>query len=243
MLLSYMILEKNRRRVILTHEYVQKTLDEEQVHSFLKSLEGVIGTSFSADQETTISEISLWHGSTHYLLRWGEYIAGVFLTTIESKTFTTTLTETIFEVEGRFSDQLKAGAFSETLITDIGEVIAKNFSSIIFNPVDDLATVGTILDHKDEYYVHTGVEGFEIYETRKNGAAIGNFVNSYPTISFPALDEVVSILRTDLISLSDLEKRTRLLSPEDLALTLRQLLRLGIVECYTKPENPEAITQ
>ncbi|MFX0114964.1 MAG: hypothetical protein ACFFB3_10490 [Candidatus Hodarchaeota archaeon] len=237
MLLSYLIMEKNLRKVIIAHEFVQKTLDEERIHQFLKSLEGVLGTAFPADEETNLSEISMWHGSTHYLFRWGDHIAGVFLTTIESKRFNTIMTETVFELEGRFAEQLKAHDFSEGLVTDLGEVITKNFSSVIFNPVDDLSTVGTILEHKDEYFVHTGVEGFEIYEARKNGAALGNFVNSYPTISFPALDEVISILRTDLLSVGELENRVRLLSTGDLALTLRQLLRLGIVECYIKPED------
>ncbi|MFQ5977794.1 MAG: hypothetical protein ACE5OZ_06690 [Candidatus Heimdallarchaeota archaeon] len=239
MLLSYLIMERNLRKVIITHEFVQKTLDEERIHHFLQSLDGVLGTAFPPDEETNLSEISLWHGSTHYLFRWGDHIAGVFLTTIESKRFNTIMTETIFELEGRFAEQLKASDFSESLITDLSEVVTKNFNSVIFNPVEDLSTVGTILEKKEEYFVHTGVEGFEIYEARKNGAALGNFVHSYATLSFPALDEVISILRTDLLSISELENRVRLLFPSDLALTLRQLLRLGIVECYIKPEDSE----
>ncbi|MFX1512316.1 MAG: hypothetical protein ACFFCQ_07005 [Promethearchaeota archaeon] len=235
MLLSYMILEKNLLKVILTHEFVQKTLDEERVHNFLKSLEGVIGTSFPTDEKTILSEISFWHGSNHFLIRWGDYIAGVFLSMIESKKFTTILTETIFEIEGRFAEKLKTQDLSEALTTEIGDVITKNFRSLIFSPVDML--MAKDLEQKDKYFVHTGNEGFEIFETRKHGAAIGNFVNSYPSITFPALDEIISILRTDLLTINELEKRVRLLSPEDLALTLRQLLRLNIINAYEKTEE------
>ncbi|MFX0206412.1 MAG: hypothetical protein ACFFDT_10545 [Candidatus Hodarchaeota archaeon] len=229
-------MEKNVRKVLLTHEFVQKTLDEERVYSFLKSLEGVIGTSFPTDEKTILSEISLWHGNTHYLFRWGDFIAGVFLTMIESKKFNTILTETIFEIEGRFGEQLQS-EMTEALTTEISEVVTKNFSSLIFSPVEDLSSVNIILQHKDSYFVHTGNDGFEIYESRKHGAAIGNFVNSYPTITLPALDEIISFLRTDLLTVSELEKRTRLLSPEDLALTLRQLLRLGIINAYEQREE------
>jgi len=241
LLLAYLLLEKDLGKVIVSHEYVQKTMDEERIHLFLKSLDGVLGTAFPADEDTNLSEISLWHSNTHYLFRWGDFIAGIFLSTIESKRFTRILTETVFEIEGRFGEQLKTTEFPEILTNDINEVITKNFESLIFKPIDDLATVNVILEHKDKYFVHTGTDGFEIYENRKNGAALGNFVNSYPTISFPGLDEVISILRTDLLSIGELEKRVRLLTVEDLALTLRQLLRLGIVECYIRPEDTKDI--
>ncbi len=236
MLLSYLLMDKKHRKVFLSKEFVVKTLDEERVLEFLKSMEGVLANVFT-DTESKLSEISLRLDTTNHLFRWGEYLCGVFLTTIESKRFNTILTETVFEVEGRFGDQLKAEELSESLITDIGGVVMKNFGEVIFSPIDDLSSVNVILENKNDYFVHTGVEGYEIYESRKNGAAMGNFVNSHPTLSFPALDEVISILRTDLLSVGELEERVRLLSVSDLALTLRQLLRLNIVECYVKPKE------
>ncbi|MFW9993690.1 MAG: hypothetical protein ACFFD4_16710 [Candidatus Odinarchaeota archaeon] len=235
MLQAYMLINLHTRECIIANEVIQKTLDEDMVLRVVSTLEGVAKHSFSDELETSVSDLSLVHGATYYYFRWGRYLAAVILATFETKQYATVLAETVFELETSFGEDLLQA--KEELKPAMVEVVLKNFKDLIYEPVEDVGSVTNLLTHKNDYYMHTGRDGARVYEEKKKGAALRNFVHSYDTINFPAVDEVISILLTDVITVANLEKRARSLSTEDLALTLRQLLRLNIIECYTQPRQ------
>jgi hypothetical protein len=232
MLQAYMLINLHTRQCIVANEVIQKTLDEDLVIDFVKAIEGVISTGFSDGLETKVSDLSLTHGDTYFLFRYGYYLAGIILSKFESKKYARVLAETVFEVETRFGEELLES--KAELIPAIAEILLKNFEHLIYEPVYDFGTEDQ-LNHKNRYFMHTGAKGARVYEEKKKGAALSTFINSYDTIDFPAVDEVISILRTDITSVANLEMRVHSLSKEDLAVTLRQLLRLNIIECYTQP--------
>ncbi|MFX0061940.1 MAG: hypothetical protein ACFFC7_07100 [Candidatus Hermodarchaeota archaeon] len=239
MIQSYIILEARTNKVLHKHEFIEDTLDEEVIGDFLKSMQGILTTAFG--EKTVPSEFAIRKGNTFYTFRWGDRLVAVLLSNLESKLYSTRLTETIHEIESGltdvFSDLLNDEPLPETAIPHISTIVLKNFQDLVFFPIDDIGSVDRLLKKPDDYFVHTGIEGAASYEERKKSAALRNFVGSYEEITFEALDELISILRSDLVTVNELQKRLRLLDLKDLAITLRQLLRLNIMQIFSRPKG------
>ncbi len=236
MLQSFFILATKTSKVIAAREFIKNGIDEDTISSFLNTMSGVVETTFTG-KTTQISEISMKYGDQFLFYRFGQHICGVIVSGIESKRFETTLSQTVFEIEERLSEELKQEVIGEEVVPRITDVVLKNFRELIFEEVADIGDVKTLLGHKTKYFFHTGEKGAKIYISKKNSAAFRIFIHSYDTITKEGVDEVIAILRTDLVTLETLEDRIRLLSEQDLALTLRQLLRLNIIDCYSQPEE------
>ncbi|MFX0091437.1 MAG: hypothetical protein ACFFBD_06710 [Candidatus Hodarchaeota archaeon] len=235
MIQSYLILDMHTHKILHKYEFVEKSLDEDLIGNFLNSMKGILSSAFG--EQTIPSEFSIRQANTFYTFRWGAHLVAVLLSNLESKLYTTRLTETIHEIETGLGDEIHGDTLPESVLPRIAEVVLKNFKDLVFLPVDDIGNVDQLLKAADDYYIHINVEAAANYEAKRSAPALRNFVNSYDTITFEALDELTSILRSDLITVSDLQTRMRLLNSQDLALTLRQLLRLNIVNCYTRPKG------
>jgi len=235
--MSFFIVEKRTKRVLVWKELIKDSIDADMVSMFVETVSKVVETTFPSDKPTGLSEITINHGDDFLIFRYGTFVIGVLLVAIESKKFETVLSETVYELESRLSDEFKKDALEEAVIPEITNIVLENFQDLLFEEVEDIGDIKYLLKEKEKYYWHVGREGALVYEKKKTSPAFQIFVNSYDTITGEGVDEATAVLRTDLVNFAELSERVRLLNKEDLALTLRQLLRLNVIDCYTQPSN------
>lgn len=231
------MLESKTKRVLIWKELIKNSIDADTISGFVETVSQVVKTTFPSDKPTGLSEITMKHGDDFLIFRYGAYVIGVLLVGLESKKFETVLTETIYEIETRLAEEFKKETLDETVLPQISDIVLENFQDLIFEEVEDIGDIKYLLEDKEKYYWHVGREGATIYEQKKKSPAFQIFVNSYDTISEEGVDEATSVLRTDLVTFAELINRVRQLNEEDLALTLRQLLRLNVMDCYTQPSS------
>ena len=231
------MLESKTKRVLIWKELIKNSIDADTISGFVETVSQVVKTTFPSDKPTGLSEITMKHGDDFLIFRYGAYVIGVLLVGLESKKFETVLTETIYEIETRLAEEFKKETLDETVLPQISDIVLENFQDLIFEEVEDIGDIKYLLEDKEKYYWHVGREGATIYEQKKKSPAFQIFVNSYDTISEEGVDEATSVLRADLVTFAELINRVRQLNEEDLALTLRQLLRLNVMDCYTQPSS------
>lgn len=231
------MLESKTKRVLIWKELIKNSIDADTISGFVETVSQVVKTTFPSDKPTGLSEITMKHGDDFLIFRYGAYVIGVLLVGLESKKFETVLTETIYEIETRLAEEFKKETLDETVLPQISDIVLENFQDLIFEEVEDIGDIKYLLEDKEKYYWHVGREGATIYEQKKKSPAFQIFINSYDTISEEGVDEATSVLRTDLVTFAELINRVRQLNEEDLALTLRQLLRLNVMDCYTQPSS------
>ena len=231
------MLESKTKRVLIWKELIKNSIDADTISGFVETVSQVVKTTFPSDKPTGLSEITMKHGDDFLIFRYGAYVIGVLLVGLESKKFETVLTETIYEIETRLAEEFKKETLDETVLPQISDIVLENFQDLIFEEVEDIGDIKYLLEDKEKFYWHVGREGATIYEQKKKSPAFQIFVNSYDTISEEGVDEATSVLRTDLVTFAELVNRVRQLNEEDLALTLRQLLRLNVMDCYTQPSS------
>ena len=231
------MLESKTKRVLIWKELIKNSIDADTISGFVETVSQVVKTTFPSDKPTGLSEITMKHGDDFLIFRYGAYVIGVLLVGLESKKFETVLTETIYEIETRLAEEFKKETLDESVLPQISDIVLENFQDLIFEEVEDIGDIKYLLEDKEKFYWHVGREGATIYEQKKKSPAFQIFVNSYDTISEEGVDEATSVLRTDLVTFAELINRVRQLNEEDLALTLRQLLRLNVMDCYTQPSS------
>ena len=238
MLQSFFFLHSRTKKVLVWKELIKNgPIEAETISGFVETVSKVVETTFPLDVETGLSEMTMHYGDSFLVFRYGAHVIGVLLVGVESKRFETVLTETVFELEARLSEEFKKDVLEEAVIAEVTEIVLKNFQDLIFQQVEDIGDVKYLLEDKEKFYWHVGKQGASIYEQKKRTPSVQIFINSYDTITEEGVDEAVSILRTDLVNFAELTNRIRLLNEEDLALTLRQLLRLNSIDCYIQPES------
>ena len=238
MLQSFFFLHSRTKKVLVWKELIKNgPIEAETISGFVETVSKVVETTFPSDVETGLSEMTMHYGESFLVFRYGAHVIGVLLIGVESKRFETVLTETVFELEARLSEEFKKDVLEEAVISEVTEIVLKNFQDLIFQQVEDIGDVKYLLEDKEKFYWHVGKQGAAIYEQKKKTPSVQIFINSYDTITEEGVDEAVSILRTDLVNFAELTDRIRLLNEADLALTLRQLLRLNSIDCYIQPES------
>jgi hypothetical protein len=238
MLQSFFFLHSRTKRVLVWKELIKNgSIDADTISGFVETVSKVVETTFPSDVETGLNEMTMNYGDSFLLFRYGAHVIGVLLVGIESKRFGTILTETVFELETRLAEEFKKEVLEEAVIAEVSDIVLKNFQDLIFQQVEDIGDVKYLLDEKEKFYWHVGKEGAIIYEKKKKSASVQIFINSYDTITEEGVDEAISVLRTDLVNFAELNSRVDALNEEDLALTLRQLLRLNAVDCYIQPSD------
>ncbi|MFX1521144.1 MAG: hypothetical protein ACFFCD_14625 [Promethearchaeota archaeon] len=238
MLQSFFFLHSRTKKVLVWKELIKNgSLDADIISSFVETVSKVVETTFPTDIPTGLSEMTMNYGDNFLVFRYGAYVIGILQVGLESKRFGTILTETVFELEARLAEEFKKDVLEETVIAEVSDIVLKNFQDLIFQQVEDIGDVKYLLDEKEKFYWHVGREGATIYETKKKTPSVQIFINSYDTITEAGVDEAISVLRTDLVNFAELNERVHSLNEEDLALTLRQLLRLNAIDCYIQPPS------